>query len=261
MNPKRIANLSPLLRDTPIAYYWMGFLMADGHFYDHGAVKLHLSEKDREHIEKFRKFVAYTGQAKSCTMNAMNPSIVHRIMKKFGITHLKTYEPCDISQFEGHLLFSLIVGMFDGDGSIRLRNGSVSVLEMKLHKTWLSNLRLIEGFLYKYLNIEKAKKVELARMRKDGYSVIILSDRYLLAQMKKRAIRLSLPIMSRKWNGIDITYTSISREHHKRLPKIFELIELGLPYKKIEQQLHLPKGTVGTVIYRRKKQNENMVKC
>lgn len=162
MNPNRLSNLSPLLNENPISYYWMGFLMADGHFYKQGALKLQLSEKDRSQINKFRSFVNYIGKSKSCLMSAMNPSIVYKIMEKFDLSNIKTYEPCDLSWIKNQdLLFSLIVGMFDGDGHFPVRNNHVYGIVMKLYKTWLPNLKLIEKFLYEYLKIEKSKPVKL----------------------------------------------------------------------------------------------------
>jgi len=262
MNPHKIANLSVLLNETPTSYYWMGFLIADGHFYNRGAIKLHLSEKDREQINKFRRFVHYSGKAKTCTMNAMNPTVVHKIMNKFHITNLKTYNPCSIRWIEGDLLFSLIVGMFDGDGNIRWRNNSVSALEMKLHKNWFENLRFIESFLYEYLKVEKSKNVSLTRLRKDGYSVIILSDRYLLALIRKKSEELKIPFMKRKLGKVDADYVSPYREYRNRVPKILELINCGMKQKDIAKTLSVTPQVVATTVYREKqKSNENLDNC
>ena len=252
-NPNRIANLLPLLDETPISYYWIGFLMADGHFYKHGALKLQLSEKDRHHLEKFRLFVNYTGKSKTCLMSAMNPIVVHKIMNKFKITNRKTYEPCSIDWIKDELLFSLIVGLFDGDGHFPIRNNHVYGAVMKLHKSWLTNLKFIETFLYEYLEIKKSKPSKLARMNKNGYAVLVLSDRYLLAKMKKKSTELNLPMMKRKWDGIDVNYVSLYREYKNRLPKMLQLIERGLSYKQIGKICNVSVGSIATAVCRERK--------
>jgi hypothetical protein len=230
-----------LLEDNPIAYYWMGFLIADGHFYEKGAIKLHLSEIDRDHINKFRKFVCYTGKAKSCTMNAMNPPVVEMIVNKFGISNRKTYNPVPIEKISNYdLLFSLFVGMLDGDGNIRNRNGTVSTFEMKLHGNWLSKLQLMESFIYKYLDVQRNKDTPLARLRKDGYSLILLTDRQLLAEMKKKVILFSLPVMGRKWDMIDENYVSREEKYLKINNEVYSLFDNGLSAKKVAEKLNKP---------------------
>jgi len=57
----RKANLSVLLEETPITYYWIGFLMADGGFTER-RIQLGVAEKDLDHLEKFRKFVNSTNK-------------------------------------------------------------------------------------------------------------------------------------------------------------------------------------------------------
>lgn len=261
MKPNRIADLSVLLEETPEAYYWIGFLMADGHFYKRGAIKLHLAEKDRDHINKFREFVKYSGKANSCTMNAMNPLIVHAIMDKFKITNRKTFEPCDISNINGELMFSLIVGMLDGDGNVRWRNKTISTFEIKIHRSWLNNLKIIEKFLYSFLKITRINIGELSRISKSGYARMILSDRYLLASIKKLTIELKLPTMSRKWDGIDLTYVSPYKEYRERCPKILEMVRNKIAYKDIAKKLNISCAVVATTIYRERKKYENMDNC
>ena len=230
--------------------------MADAHFYKRGAIKLHLAEADREQINKFRSFVHYTGKAKSCTMNAMNPPIVKAIREKFGISNRKTYEPCRINWIKNtDLLFALVVGMLDGDGNIRLRRRAVSTIEMKLHGNWLNNLQFIEQFLYDYFDLEKINNVHLARLRKDGYAVLILSDRYLLACMRKKSEELNLPVMERKWREVDRDFISPFRAYRERAPKILALVKQGLKHKVIAQMLGVSVAVVSTTLYRERKKS------
>lgn len=252
MNPKRVADLSVLLNESSEAYYWMGFLIADGHFYKRGAIKIHLAEEDRQQLEKFKLFVKYTGRAKSCAVNVMNPLVVGNIITKFGISNRKTYEPVSIEKIKNdELLFSLFVGMLDGDGSVRQRNGTVSAVEMKLHGNWLSKLKFMEDFLYRYFDIRKKKNADLARLRKDGYSLILLTDRQLLALMKKKAIELNLPVMIRKWDMIDEHYVSRQQNSEEKWIKVQSMLSCGCSRKEIAKSMAIKVKSLNVLIWRK----------
>ena len=253
MNPKRVADLSVLLNETPESYYWMGFLIADGHFYKRGAIKLHLAEEDREQLEKFKSFVKYNGRAKTCAVNVMNPPVVDYIITKFGISNRKTYEPVPIEKIDNdNLLFSLFAGMLDGDGSVRYRNGTVSTFEMKLHGNWLPKLEFMEDCLYRYLDVKRRKDTPLARLRKDGYSLILLTDRQLLASMKRKVSSFQLPVMNRKWDLIDENY--VGREHklEEKWVKIQSMLSDGCSNKEIAKSMLLKEDSLRMIIWRKR---------
>lgn len=54
---QRSKKLYKLLENSPEAYYWLGFLFADGHFTQSNRLILSLSIKDKEQLEKFIKFI------------------------------------------------------------------------------------------------------------------------------------------------------------------------------------------------------------
>lgn len=56
-NKRRIIKLDKLLEDTYESAYWLGFLYADGNFYNNKRLTLTLSIKDENHIKKFIKFL------------------------------------------------------------------------------------------------------------------------------------------------------------------------------------------------------------
>jgi len=255
MNPKRIADLSVLLKECPASYYWMGFLIADGHFYE-TAIKLHLAEADRDHIEKFRKFVSYTGKAKSCTMNAMNPMIVKQIREKFDVSNRKTYCPCDIKWMleKPDLFFSFIVGMIDGDGHLAKRKGMVSSIAVKLHKNWLGNLKIVEKFLYEYFLIERFKRYKknfLSKIIKSGYAQIILSDTSLISAMKQKSLEMNLPFMLRKWH--DVKHIEIRNEQLVEMKwlKIKEMLDSGMSRKQISEAVGMKHKSLNVLVWRR----------
>lgn len=52
------ANLQRLLEDTPEAFYWIGFLLADGSF---SKGRIRFAIKDVEQLYRFGTFIDYTG--------------------------------------------------------------------------------------------------------------------------------------------------------------------------------------------------------
>jgi len=54
---KKLADLSPLLNETLEAYYWMGFIMADGHLSKQNRLTVTLAIKDSDHLLKLKEFV------------------------------------------------------------------------------------------------------------------------------------------------------------------------------------------------------------
>ena len=250
MNPTRAADLSPLLLNEPVSYYWMGFLIADGTFYDK-AVKLHLSEKDRIHLEEFKTFINYSGNAKTCSVSVMHPEVVPLIKDKFDIRKRKTYNPCDLSRHNHYLLFALIVGFIDGDGNMTNRNGTVSSIRIKLHSSWFEQLKFVESFLYQYTNVNIAKKTNRTRINKNGYAELILSDRFLLAIMKQKCLELKLPIMFRKWDGVEAQYQGRVRTWNGLEEKVIAMKTQGLALKEIAKRLSLKYSQVKYLSSRR----------
>lgn len=45
-------ELYNLLNDTCLAYYWIGFILADGSISKSGELKIALSIKDKDHLKK-----------------------------------------------------------------------------------------------------------------------------------------------------------------------------------------------------------------
>jgi hypothetical protein len=250
MNPIRTAQIEKLLLDTPEAYYWMGFLIADGTFYSK-ALKLELAEKDLNHLNEFKRFICYCGKALTCSINVMHSVHIPCLRIKFGIKNRKTYNPPDLSLFNGHLLFSLIIGIIDGDGSMGMRNGSVYNIAIKMHGSWLDQLQYILDFLYNYFEYSPpTHQRPVVKLNGAGYARLIISDRYLIAKIKQQAINLCLPIMDRKWCKIDQSYQGRIRENELLEKTAKKLKEEGLKLKDISEKMNLPLYKVKYLCYR-----------
>lgn len=204
----RKGTLEPLLYEEMSSYYWIGFIAADGCFYDN---KYHFSivcsKKDKEHLLKLSKLLEtslhktkeerpsdikykkYSQKGKYGYRISLKHKVPFlKIMEKFDFHFKKTYNPPDFNKylnFTNDQLFSILIGLIDGDGNISKWQNITIVC----HKSW--------GKFYIDL-LDRLSIQYRKTMTKNGYfSVRLKKDVYL--KLKKVAISLNLPLMERKW--------------------------------------------------------------
>lgn len=141
--------------DTAEKAYWLGFLAADGCNYqrEHNAsIIINISEKDIEHLNKFKQFcktdaeiksyIGYEGfsnQTPMCKITLNSKKISNDLIDK-GILPNKSLilQPPKISK---EFYKPFILGYFDGDGSIsktsQYNNYSISIQGTKEILTWI----------------------------------------------------------------------------------------------------------------------------
>lgn len=199
-------NINVLTEETPETYYWIGFLMADGHFSTINRLRLTLAEKDLDHLRKFciyinydTSFIKYNRKTKSYYMSVMNKAVISILKSKFNISNNKTYNPCLIDMdLDKNLLFSLVIGFIDGDGSIqRLHNRKDVSIGIKCHSSLEENLNKFSEILGFY------KK---AYINTCNYSQIFFQNNEKLKEIKLKSLNLNLPFMKRKWDIINLDY-------------------------------------------------------
>ena len=198
-------KLIKLLDDTPEAYYWMGFLMADGCFH-YNRLLIGLAIKDENLLIKFLNFLSCDNNIHSdnikTVLTIMDTYSVPLLRQKFDINKRKTYNPPkNILWMEDDLLYSFIIGFIDGDGSIlKQYRREDPILRIKIHSNWLNILNDITKFIS-----DKAKvPVVLARINNQGYANVNLANHVLLKSIKNKVLELGLPYLKRKWSLIDI---------------------------------------------------------
>lgn len=217
-----LSDLSILLEDTHIAYYWIGFLMADGTFTDR-RICLGVASKDLNHLIKFKNFVNSTNKIWSNKkvdyhrLKLTGVNEVQLIRNKFSISNRKTYEPCNITKITNtDLLFSLIIGLIDGDGCISKRKSSHSFsLSISMHPSWVKNLSFVKRFLHDHFGEKITSKDAYIRTHrtclpqditktKKEYQIshMYISKRSLLIKIKHKADELGLPYLERKFGII-----------------------------------------------------------
>lgn len=193
-------SLQNLLKEEFEAYYWIGFLMADAHFNNNGRIILQLAEKDSEHVQKFAQFIEYKKPVKN-RIAIMQKGVSDKIKEKFSISHIKTYEPCNIFNISSDALFvSLFIGFIDGDGCIgKMYKRQNCYITIKLHKNWSNNLYYMIDRIYK-INSLPMKPILHYR---GNHVYMNFSNKTIIKYLKDKTIEYKLPVLKRKWDKIE----------------------------------------------------------
>ena len=222
-------NVTVLLNEELETYYWIGFLLADGHISENNRIQICLSIKDYDFLLKLKEYLnidnIHTTKT-SCSISAMDIVV---------IPNIKIYK--NIAKDK---LLSLIIGFIDGDGCIKKQyKRNDWVITIKNHSSWIDFLKLI--------SITISNK-DYSRINNSGYSLLTLSDISKTKELKKFAIRNNLPIMKRKWDIIDINYHTFYDNANIKLMKIKKLCNGFLSIKNICDILHLKYGCVYRIV-------------
>lgn len=220
----RKCNIQPLLEETPEAYYWLGFMMADAHI-SNVVITVTYNSKDQEHIDKLKKFlnsenISFDVKGSDCSrVNFGDRKLLPILTEKFNIHTNKTKNPCNISNIKDDLFFSLIIGFIDGDGSIykkELKTCSSYHLYVVGDKTWINNFKLIFNFIHEYIDEKSTNQQPYLREQitslpqsKDIKRSYILSNFYItnrkvIQKMKQKILELKIPYMERKWDKVTL---------------------------------------------------------
>jgi hypothetical protein len=201
----RNSSLEVLLEENNQTYYWIGFLLADGHFSKENRIKFHLAKKDKERVFSLAEFLKtpVREETNGFSIHPMNKNICKSLKIKFDIHNNKTENPPKtIIQDTEEKTLSLLIGFIDGDGCIKKQtNRPDSVIQIKLHKNWEPILSEIEEFLFKYFDCKHNKK--LTKINNSGYASLVLSNQKIVKGLKAFVIKNNLSVLERKWNIID----------------------------------------------------------
>jgi hypothetical protein len=244
-------KLKKLLEQTNEAYYWLGFILADGHFESRGRLTIHLAEKDIEHIYRLVEFLGVDCKISKRVLkdrnyfgfSVMDSETYKQLKSRFDIHNNKTINPPNLSSIKGDHLFSTMVGFLDGDGCIRNQlNREDHVLTVKCHSSWCDNLSYLFG--------------KSSRLNNQGYSHLNISDNTTLREIKIKAISLGLPFMERKLGKIDTSKVSRYVTSRNRLVIANKLKEEGKSYSEIAQILNVNYSAIYALMTRTKKRNK-----
>ena len=108
--------------DSEEKAYWLGFLSGDGAITDGNKVRLSLGNKDKKHLQKFKKAVKWTGKdyyhndTDATEVNFCSLKIVNDLAR-YTITPNKTFT-VKVPEIRKSLEKHFIRGIFDADGCI-----------------------------------------------------------------------------------------------------------------------------------------------
>ena len=254
----RKSNMYILMEDELESFYWIGFILADGHISNSERIKISLSNKDRNHLQKFVDYLGCSDiieKDSMCSTSLQNKEICIDLCNKFNIKSNKTYEPLDFKllvKYNNELIFSLIIGFIDGDGCInKVYKRQDCNLRIHLHNSWLNNLIFIEDFVYEYFLVKKNRNY--SHISNDGYSLLNISNNEIIKKLKKECIKLNLPIMSRKWDNIDENRLSRSEKFDDIRNSVIKMYCNNISPIDIINKLKLKKGVVYKYIREYKK--------
>ncbi len=202
----RTSKLKILLEDTVLNAYWWGFIMADGHITNKGDLKIFLSIKDRNHLEKLAAYIKdvkiydYGTMSHFSVMDKINGNF---LKEKLNINSRKTYNPPDSFDFlkTEEQLLAFFIGFVDGDGNISfrsLKDGSKSFRSIRIvvHHNWYD-------FFKEYcskLEQEFDLNFTINNTNKRGNTTVYLGTCASYNKLKDFINNNKLPILVRKWN-------------------------------------------------------------
>jgi len=250
---QRVGSIDPLLQDTPEAFYWIGFIFADGSIINNKTrLSVSLAEKDHAHLLKLASFLSTTTKvyiehggwvdnSPFCKLRIQDKQKVPKLCEKFDLKSRKTYNPPTLCINDDNLFVSFFCGFTDGDGCIAVNKNRKNCinLSIKVHGSWENALRYMEHRVYKALQLTKYRNVKLTSINKKGFAVLRLSDNTLIRKIKQRAVELKLPIMNRKWDKIDTNIVSKYITSEKRRCEIKKMLNAGMYPAQISRKLGL----------------------
>jgi hypothetical protein len=251
-------ELSGLLKDECISYYWIGFILADGSINKKGELTIALSKKDEDHLKKLQNFLNIetmhhrksTNGYDYVSIRGMDSIVINEFCDKFKIGPGKTYNPADVSWIkEKDLMLSLIAGFIDGDGNIGNQTKRDSFqLRIKCHGSWLSVLKEFVEFIYRDEEFEPV----IPKIISSGYAQLSITNTVVLKNLKRKVMALELPVMSRKWDVIDLDYIGKYEEAALIRKQVLQMLSEGKKNKEICQELNIKPSRVSNI----KKRNQ-----
>lgn len=204
-------DLTALLNEDLAAYYWMGYLLADGTFLKSKIVKVLAYGDDMGHLNLLAKTLktnvnVYENKSgfklsQYGQISCQDTELVGKLVTKFDIKDAKTYNPPDmrsyLDMFSEDKLVALTIGFIDGDGNISKRRKTGIRLQIKNHISWFDNLSVMNYILHSFASITPNNKVVVD---KSGYAVLGVQRKEMIQALKNFILANNIPVNSRKWN-------------------------------------------------------------
>lgn len=242
-----------------VSYYWIGFLLADGHLNKNSnIITVSLSVKDENHLIDLANYFNCSFKIREVETGNMiyfaftHKEICRELCNKFDINPHKTKFPPNVNVFSilsYNELLALFIGFVDGDGHLRkLHNRNNFAMSIKCHSSWIDVLKMFN---------EKLQLNAGVKINNQGYTFMTLGDSEILKRIKQDMLLLDIPFLERKWDKINLEFVG-SRESKKiKLFEIDKLLKVGMKTREISNKLNIPYNSVRGLIKTLNKKDEN----
>ena len=193
------SSLGCLLDGSLESMYWLGFLIADGHF-GRKRMRVTLAKKDQKHLRKFANYIAtpnWGSYKNAITVSCQDVYWVPIIRQRYSLVSNKTIQPPILPQISDDQFLCLFAGYLDGDGSIKISRGRRHIA-FQIHGNWLETLRNWSSRLYSILE----EHGNSPRINKRGYTYFVITNQSILFKFKCKLIEFKVPLLERKWDRI-----------------------------------------------------------
>jgi hypothetical protein len=211
----KTSNCKILLNKSLTSFYWIGFILADGHISDN-RLNVSLKSSDSDHLQKLANYIhiklhnnipygknTFNIKGERCYISVKDIIHLKKLVDTYQILSNKTKNPPDIKLYglSNNQMISLIIGFLDGDGSIVKLNRKNSPFNIRLknHSSWLHNLEYFKNVLCEYFDVNSKMKCYL---NKCGYAQLSISDSRIVCGLKKFIEQNQIPAMERKWGNV-----------------------------------------------------------
>lgn len=194
--------LSLIGSDSLAWYYCLGLLLSDGSFdIDKNRIRLRLQSGDVETVAAVASILGckYQVNQNECLIDFCTDAI-EDIIRKYNISNIKTYKPCDITSINKEHMIAFAIGFIDGDGSIGNRTdcGNPRIV-IKLHESWKSNLQYMTEQVYGYFHINRCPNAILVKQNDKQYATVTWGNKAVIDGLSSFVKENNIPAMSRKW--------------------------------------------------------------
>lgn len=225
------SECSILLQESLETYYWIGFILADGHISNQFRLIVTLAILDIGHLRKLANFLSVenireTDKNTKVTLAVQDKLWLKRVKEKFDIKNDKTYYPPNLDWIvDDNLFLAMLVGYIDGDGCIKYQtNRKDTSICIHIHSSWLPFLKMIKYKIETIFGYSTGEPI----IGKDGYARYTISNFPLVKQLKIFVIDNNLPVLDRKWSRVNLSYISRIESNENKFIEIKELHNQGV---------------------------------
>lgn len=235
----RRGDIRPLLNGSPEAFYWLGFILADGHITRAGQLVVGVIDEEESHLDGLARYIRtearrpYANPEKEYALSSFmtdeslrrkrrvavqDPATAQGIRDLLGLEDSnKTYTPPKVEAMTAigrPGLDFLFMGFFDGDGSTGTTKFGG---RMENHVSWRPVYRLFEenGFLTHFPDrpnafgyVPKTRMLEFARLSME-HGLPVMRRKWDRWQALAQALALSVD----KLAGQDYEHSNQEQEH------------------------------------------------